>query len=223
MDLVIRNIIILGAPGVGKGTQAKRLNEEFGWAHLSTGDMLRDAVRLKTPLGLKAKSIMEKGDLVPDALIVEMVMERLSKEDCQKGFILDGFPRTVVQAEKLDEILTKMNKNLDGVLSIDVPKEEIVKRLSQRLVCEKFGHLADIGKRLKKGDSCPDCGSLLIRRKDDEPDTVRRRLDVYEEQTRSLIRYYEGRKLLRSINGFGSLDEVYSRLCSVLKMPTGNP
>jgi adenylate kinase len=214
---------MLGAPGVGKGTQAKRLNEEFGWAHLSTGDMLRDAVRLKTTLGLKAKSVMEKGELVPDAVIVEMVMERLSKEDCQKGFILDGFPRTVVQAEKLDEILTKINKSLDAVLSIDVPKEEIVNRLSQRLVCEKSGHLADMRKGLKKGDACPECGSLLVRRKDDEPETIRRRLDVYEEQIRSLIRYYEGRKLLRSVNGLGSLVDVYSRLCSALNMSIENP
>lgn len=217
-NLSVRNLIILGAPGVGKGTQAKRLKEEFGWVHLSTGDMLREAVRSGSPLGNRAKSIMEKGELVPDALIVEMVSEQLSRSDCQKGFILDGFPRTVVQAEKLDEILVKMGKNLDGVVSIDVSKEEIVSRLSQRLVCEKAGHLADISKQLKMGDACPVCGSPLIRRKDDEPETVRRRLDVYEEQTRSLIRYYDGRKLLRAVNGLGSLDSVYGLILSELKI-----
>lgn len=220
MNLAVRNIIVLGAPGVGKGTQAKRLKEEFGWAHLSTGDMLRDAVRTGSPLGNRAKSVMEKGELVPDVLIVEMVSERLNQPDCQKGFILDGFPRTVVQAEKLDDILAKMGKNLDGVISIDVPKEEIVSRLSQRLVCEKSGHLADINKQLKMGDACSVCGSPLIRRKDDEPETVRRRLDVYEEQTRSLIRYYEGRKLLKGVNGIGSLDAVYGRILSELKIPS---
>jgi adenylate kinase len=214
--LSVRNIIILGAPGVGKGTQAKRLKEQYGWAHLSTGDMLREAVRMGTQTGQRAKAIMEKGELVPDALIVEMISERLTQPDCRKGFILDGFPRTVVQAEKLDEILNKLKMNLDGVVSIDVPNDEIVNRLSQRLVCEKLGHLADTGNRLNRGDACPVCGSPLIRRKDDEPETIRRRLEVYDEQTRSLIRYYEGRKLLRLVSGLGSLDEVYGRMCTIL-------
>jgi len=184
---------------------------------------LREAVRLGSTLGLRAKAVMEKGDLVPDALIVEMVSERLSQADCEKGFILDGFPRTVVQAEKLDEILIKLNRNLDGVVSIDVSKEEIVDRLSQRLVCEKSGHLADVDKKPKAGDACPVCGSRLIRRKDDDPEPVRHRLEVYEEQTRSLIRYYEGRKLLRAVNGLGSLDEVYGRILSILKVSTERP
>ena len=214
----VRRIIMVGAPGVGKGTQAKRLKEEYGWSHLSTGDMLREAVRLETELGKRAKAIMEKGDLVPDGLIVEMVSERLSQPDCQRGFILDGFPRTVVQAEKLDEILVKKNQSLDAVVSIEVSPVEIVNRLSQRLVCEAQGHLADIRISPKPGDACRLCGSPLIRRKDDEPDTVRRRLEVYEAQTRSLVRYYEGRKLLRPVEGTGSLDDVYRRIVAVLKL-----
>jgi adenylate kinase len=182
--------------------------------------MLREAVRQGTQTGQRAKAIMEKGELVPDVLIVEMISERLSLPDCQKGFILDGFPRTVVQAEKLAEILNRLKINLDGVISIDVPNDEIVNRLSQRLVCEKSGHLADTGKGLKRGEACSVCGSPLIRRKDDEPETIRRRLEVYDEQTRSLIRYYEGRKLLRLVSGIGSLDEVYDRICSVLSPAT---
>jgi adenylate kinase len=213
---VSKRVIMLGAPGVGKGTQAKNLQARFGWAHISTGDMLRDAVRDGTGLGNKARQFMEKGELVPDDVIVQMVGERLDKGDCDLGFILDGFPRTVVQAEKLNELLSKLRLSIDAVVSVDVPKEEIVQRLSQRLVCETHSHVltADPGK--KPGDSCPTCGSPLIRRKDDEPETIRRRLEVYDDQTRSLIKYYEGRKLLKSVNGQGSFDQIFERIVSAL-------
>lgn len=211
-----KRVIMLGAPGVGKGTQAKNLQARFGWAHISTGDMLRDAVREGTGLGNKARQYMEKGELVPDDVIVQMVGERLGRGDCDLGFILDGFPRTVVQAEKLNELLSKLRLSIDAVVSVDVPKEEIVQRLSQRLVCETQSHVltGDPGK--KPGDPCPTCGSPLIRRKDDEPETIRRRLEVYDDQTRSLIKYYEGRKLLKSVNGQGSFDQIFERIVSAL-------
>jgi adenylate kinase len=219
---VTKRIIMLGAPGVGKGTQAKNLQSRFGWAHISTGDMLRDAVRGGTELGKKAALFMEKGELVPDALIIEMVGERLGRPDCQSGFILDGFPRTVVQAEKLNELLSKMGLSIDAVVSVDVSKEEIVSRLSQRLVCEKHSHVLEGDPARKPGDACPTCGSPLIRRKDDEPATIRRRLEVYDEQTRSLIKYYEGRKLLKSADGLGTPDAIFRRILTALEIkPVG--
>jgi adenylate kinase len=220
--IVIKRLIMLGAPGVGKGTQAKSLQAQFGWAHISTGDMLRDTVREGTDLGKKTKQYMEKGELVPDDLIIQMVGERLNLPDCRKGFILDGFPRTVVQAEKLNELLSKMRLSIDVVVSIDVPKEEIVKRLSQRLVCEQQNHVLGRGSDKKAGDACPTCGSFLIRRKDDEPETIRRRLDVYEEQTRSLIKYYEGRKLLKSVDGLGSYDQIFQRILDAVDIVSVN-
>jgi adenylate kinase len=213
---VQRRLIMLGAPGVGKGTQAKNLQTEFGWPHISTGDMLRDAVRGGSDLGRKAKQYMEKGELVPDDLIIQMVGERLGKGDCGAGFILDGFPRTVVQAEKLNDLLSRLGLSIDAVVSVDVPKEEIVRRLSQRLVCEQNSHVLAGDPAKKPGDPCPTCGSPLIRRKDDEPDTIRRRLEVYDEQTRSLIKYYEGRRLLKSVDGQGSLEQIFERVRAAL-------
>jgi adenylate kinase len=215
---VSKRLILLGAPGVGKGTQAKNLQARFGWVHISTGDMLRDAVRQGTDLGRKAGMYVEKGELVPDDLIVQMVGERLERPDCGNGFILDGFPRTVVQAEKLNELLLKMRISIDAVVSIDVPKEEIIRRLSQRLVCEKHSHVLAGDPDKSPGDPCPVCGSPLIRRKDDEPGTIRHRLEVYEEQTRSLIKYYEGRKLLKSVEGLGTYDSVFKRILDALNV-----
>jgi len=213
---VSKRLILLGAPGVGKGTQAKMLQSAFGWAHVSTGDMLRDAVQKGSELGRKAKTFMEKGELVPDDLILQMVQERLTQDDCKGGFILDGFPRTVVQAEKLNELLSKLGLDIDAVVSVDVPKEAIVRRLSQRLVCERSSHVLSGDPAKLPGDSCPECGSPLIRRKDDEPETILRRLDVYEEKTRSLIKYYEGRKLLMSVSGVGDLETVFARVRNAL-------
>jgi adenylate kinase len=217
-----KKLIILGAPGVGKGTQAENLQNAFDWVHISTGDMLRNNVREGTELGKKAKTYMEKGDLVPDDLIVQMVGERLNQDDCKKGFILDGFPRTVVQAEKLNEMLSRMHLGIDAVISVNVPKEDIVKRLSTRLVCQTSSHVLNGDEGKKPGDLCPICKSPLIRRKDDEPETVRRRLDVYEEQTRSLIKYYEGQKLLQSVDGLGHHETIFRRICEALGVPSGN-
>jgi len=215
--LLKKRLILLGAPGVGKGTQAKRLKKEFQWAHISTGDMLREAVKDKTSLGMKAKSFMEKGDLVPDDLIIQLVGERLNRNDCQPGFMLDGFPRTVIQAEKLDELLESINEKIDDVVSIEVENKIIINRLSKRLVCDQCGKVADPDRALQADGSCPYCEGNLIRRKDDEPETVKRRLEVYENRTRSLIQYYQGRGLLRKVDGLGNLDEVYQRICVALE------
>ena len=208
-----KNIIMLGAPGVGKGTQAQRIAEKYNWAHISTGDMLREEVIAGSDLGKQAKTYMEKGELVPDDLIVAMVKVRIAREDCQQGFILDGFPRTVIQAEKLDALLSDMNISLDDVISIDVDEEEIVARLSNRFVCEEEGKVVAVSGQ----DKCPDCGGKLIRRKDDEPETVRNRLKVYSDQTMPLIRYYEGRGLLRSVDGMGDINTIFNRIVAVLQ------
>ncbi len=208
-----KKIIMLGAPGVGKGTQAVEIAKTYNWAHISTGDMLREQVASDTDLGKEAKSYMEKGELVSDDLIVAMVKVRIGQDDCKNGFILDGFPRTVVQAEKLDALLDEMNLKLDDVVSIDVDEEEIVTRLSNRFVCEKTMKVmipAEDG-------TCPDCGGKLIRRKDDEPETVRNRLKVYQDQTMPLIRYYEGRSLLRNVDGLGAIDDVYKNIVKILE------
>lgn len=217
----MRRIVLLGPPGVGKGTQAKKLQEDFKWAHISTGDILRDAIRNGTVLGEKAESFVQKGELVPDDIILDLVGERLKEANCQKGFILDGFPRTVVQAEKLDGLLSHFNLTLDGVVSINSSKEKIVQRLSNRLVCNKCGYIVKPDSGIKHGDACPKCNGKIIRRKDDEPETILIRLEVYEKQTHSLIKYYEGRKLLLSVNGQGSINDVYHRILNVLGLPLG--
>jgi adenylate kinase len=216
-NLTAKRLVLLGAPGVGKGTQAKRLQEVYKLAHISTGDMLRDAVREGAALGMKAKDYMEKGELVPDDLIIDLVDARLEKEDCAEGFILDGFPRTVIQAEKLDELLRMRSIQLDAVVSIDVPNEAIVERLSKRLVCDKCGYVVKPQDGVSVGSPCPKCdGGTIIRRKDDEPDSIRRRLEVYDEKTRSLIQYYDGRRLLRSVDGMGSMEAIFDRLTGTL-------
>lgn len=208
-----KNIIMLGAPGVGKGTQAQRIAEKYSWAHISTGDMLREEVGAGSDLGKEAKSYMEKGELVPDDLIVAMVKVRIAKDDCNQGFILDGFPRTVIQAEKLDALLEESNIDLNDVISIDVDEDEIVTRLSNRFVCEDEKKVVVDTSQGK----CPDCGGKLVRRKDDEPETVRNRLKVYTDQTMPLIRYYEGRGLLRSVDGMGDIEVVYNRIVEKLE------
>jgi len=213
-------IILLGAPGVGKGTQAERLQKSFKCAHISTGDMLRESVREGTQLGEKAKSCMEKGELVPDALILDMVAERLGREDCENGFILDGFPRTVIQAEKLDDILKELELELDAVLSIDVSNDEIVNRLSKRFICTDCGKIVTV--QSESDTSCPYCRGDIQRRKDDEPDTVRHRLTVYDSQTKPLIQYYENTGLLKMVDGIGSADEVYGRLIACLGVTQEN-
>lgn len=212
----MKRIIILGAPGVGKGTQAKRIREACHCPHISTGDMLREEVRESTPLGMKAKSIMEKGDLVPDDLILKMVGTRLNHQDCRNGFILDGFPRTVNQAEKLEELLRQKELQLDAVISIEVPTDEIIRRLSERLVCETCGYMVNPGDEVQDRDPCPHCNGTVIKRGDDNPITIRKRLDVYHQQTGPLLKYYKIKGFLQVVSGIGLVDEITKRIFKVL-------
>ena len=199
------NIVLLGAPGAGKGTQAAKLVEEFGTPHISTGDMLRAAVKAGTALGKKAKSYMDAGDLVPDEVIIGLVTERLQDPDTEKGFILDGFPRTSAQAVALDAELSKLERPLDAALLIDVDFEVIVKRLTSRRMCRECGYIGTATDAV-----CPKCGGEMYQRDDDNEATVRNRLDVYEKSTAPLIDYYRGCDLLVSIDGDRDADVVYS-------------
>ena len=185
-------LIFLGPPGAGKGTQAAVISKKYGIAHISTGDILRDNVARETELGLKAKKYMESGQLVPDDVIVDMVERRLKEEYCRAGFILDGFPRTVVQAEALDKLLEKLHITLDGIVYFDVPDDVVIKRLSGRRICKSCGAIYNIHSQPpKKEGVCDLCGGELYQRSDDEESVVRNRLKVYKEQTAPLISYYE--------------------------------
>ena len=186
-------IVLLGGPGAGKGTQAQRLVAEYGVAHISTGDLLRAAIKNGTELGKQAKSYMDKGQLVPDELVVNLVKERLADDDAQKGFILDGFPRNTAQAVALD-----------AAVLVDVDPDVIVKRLSSRRTCKNCGYTAPAGV-----DVCPRCGGEMYQRDDDKPETIQRRLDVYQTQTAPLIEYYKGHGLLKTVNGEQAVDDVY--------------
>jgi len=212
-----KRLVIMGAPGAGKGTQAKLLQDRYGWVHISTGDMLRDAMKDGSDLGKRVKEYVESGDLVPDDLMIEIMGERLVRDDCRSGFILDGFPRTVVQAEKLDSLLEKIKAQLDAVVYVYVEEEVIVTRLTQRFVCDNCGNImtGEGGKNLE-GEKCSVCGGTLVRRKDDQPETIRHRLKVYNDSTRALINYYEGRKLLKKIDGIGDVNEIHRRVVEAI-------
>ena len=190
------NIVLLGAPGAGKGTQAAKLVEKYHLTHISTGDMLRAAVKAGTPLGVKAKSFMDAGELVPDDVIIGLVTERLQDSDTEKGFILDGFPRTSIQAVALDGELSKLERPLDAALLIDVDSEVIVKRLTSRRMCKVCGYIGNESDKV-----CPKCGGEMYQRDDDNETTVRNRLNVYETSTAPLIDYYRGCDLLITIDG----------------------
>lgn len=207
------NIVLLGAPGAGKGTQAQRLVEDYGFAHISTGDLLRAAVKAGTKLGVKAKSYMDEGKLVPDKLVVDLVTERLADDDAQKGFILDGFPRNTAQAVTLDSALSEMGRNLDAALLVDVKAEIIVKRLSSRRTCRDCGYAAPAGV-----DKCPACGGEMYQRDDDKPETIQKRLDVYETQTSPLVEYYRGKGLLKVVDGDRPVEDVYKDVKELLAL-----
>jgi adenylate kinase len=211
-------VVLLGPPGAGKGTQAKLLQERFKACQVSTGDILRKAVAEQTPLGKQAAQYIKQGALVPDPLIVNLVAERLQDKDCEKGFILDGFPRTISQAESLDEILTRMGLTLDRVLSVQVPHSVIVQRLAGRRTCKGCGALYHL--TLDPPDKegvCDRCGGELYQRDDDREETITARLKVYETQTAPLMNYYRERGLLRDIDGVGKVDEIRSRVIKVLE------
>ena len=198
------NIVLLGAPGAGKGTQAAKLVEEFATPHISTGDILRAAVKNQTELGKKAKGYMDAGDLVPDSLIIDLMDERLREPDCEKGFILDGFPRTPAQAVALDDMLVRLERPLDAALLVDVDPEVIIKRLTERRCCKECGYIGTAADA-----TCPKCGGEMYQRDDDNETTVRNRLDVYAKSTSPLIDYYKGKGLLKSVDGDRPVDTVY--------------
>ncbi len=207
------NIVLLGAPGAGKGTQAQKLVEEFGVAHISTGDLLRAAVKAGTKLGVRAKEYMDAGQLVPDKLVVDLVKERLAADDAKKGFILDGFPRNTAQAVTLDSALADMGLSLDAALLVDVKAEVIVERLSSRRTCRDCGYTAPAGV-----DVCPSCGGEMYQRDDDKPETIQNRLNVYESQTAPLVEYYKGKGLLKVVDGDRPVDDVYADVKELLAL-----
>ena len=205
------NIVLLGAPGAGKGTQAAKLVEEFATPHISTGDILRAAVKNQTELGKKAKGYMDAGDLVPDGLIIDLMDERLREPDCEKGFILDGFPRTTAQAVALDDMLARLERPLNGALLVDVDAEVIIKRLTERRCCKECGYIGTAADA-----TCPKCDGEMYQRDDDNEATVRNRLDVYAKSTSPLIDYYKGKGLLKSVDGDRPVDTVYADVKAVL-------
>ncbi len=207
------NIVLLGAPGAGKGTQAAKLVEKYGFAHISTGDILRAAVKNQTPLGIKAKTYMDAGDLVPDDLVIDLVKERLQDKDTEKGFILDGFPRTSTQAVALDSELSKLERPLTAALLVDVDKEVIIKRLTSRRMCRECGFIGT-----DADTTCPKCNGEMYQRDDDNEATVRNRLDVYENSTAPLIDYYRGCDLLVEIDGDRDPEEVLASIEEALKL-----
>ncbi|WP_022854357.1 adenylate kinase [Thermodesulfatator atlanticus] len=211
------NIVFLGPPGAGKGTQAKMIAEKFGIPQISTGDMFREHLSKGTELGKKAKEYMDKGALVPDEIVLGMVEERLKQPDCEKGFILDGFPRTLPQAEALDKLLEKLGKKIDYAILIDVPDEELVKRLTGRRTCKKCGMMYHVMfKPPKEEGKCDVCGGELYQRADDNEETVKNRLKVYHEQTEPIVQYYEKKGVLYRIDGMGSIEEIFNRIVKLL-------
>ena len=212
-----RNLILLGAPGAGKGTQAQRLSARFGIPQISTGDMLRAARREGTPLGKKAEEYMNKGALVPDEVVIGLVEERLGKPDAKAGFILDGFPRTIPQAEALDRVLEKLGRARISVVDVQVPESVLIERLGGRLSCPKDGASYHIKFTPPKHDNvCDQCGTALITRADDKPEAISQRLREYHDKTAPLAGYYKKSGVLKSIDGVGELDLVLDRIVRAL-------
>jgi adenylate kinase len=211
------NVVLFGPPGSGKGTQAQFLVERYGIPQISTGDMLRAAVRAKTPLGDMAKAIMDAGGLVSDDIVLGLVKDRVSQEDCASGFVLDGFPRTVPQADALISLLDGIGKKIDFVISLDVESQELINRLSGRRTCPSCGKGFHVvyDKPVREG-VCDSCGSLLVQRDDDSEHTVINRLKVYEEQTSSLKSYFKDLGIFYSVSGSGSISDIQSLICSFI-------
>lgn len=209
-------LILFGPPGVGKGTQAKLLSEEFGIPHISTGDLLRAAVANKTPLGLKAKEYMDAGNLVPDEIMIGLIREVLSSPKAQKGFILDGFPRTVAQAKALDEMFKEMGISLDRVISLRVEHDEIIRRLSSRRMCRRCGRIFTVQQLANGADRCEYCGGELFQRDDDKPETVRHRLEVYLKETKPLKDFYRQTGRFVQIDGMQDIPHVHRAILDLL-------
>ncbi len=211
------NIILFGAPGVGKGTQAKILSHVYHIPHISTGDILREAIKAETPLGIKAKGLMDHGNLVPDDVMIDLVTDLLSSDRCKNGFILDGFPRTVAQAKALDTIFAKLNIHKFKVINIDVDPKMIIERLTDRFLCAQCGKIYNSTlDKFKAGDKCFKCGGMIFQRDDDKPETVKKRLDIYYKTTEPVKKYYQQTHSLVDVNGVGEIDEITQRLLSSL-------
>ena len=212
-----RNLVLLGPPGAGKGTQADRLREDFDLPYYSTGDILREAIASESELGKQVKEIVDSGELVPDDLICAVIAERLDLPEADDGFLLDGFPRTIPQAEMLERALTERGRGLTAVLLIDAPDDEVVRRLSGRRQCVKNGHVYHVEFDPPKREGvCDQDGSRLLQRDDDQPETVQKRLDVYHGQTEPLIKWYSDRSLLRRFDGTRTPEEVHSHIRATL-------
>ena len=210
-------IIMLGAPGAGKGTQAKMIADKYLIPHISTGDIFRANIKNGTELGMEAKKYMDEGKLVPDELTVRILLDRVAKPDCKNGYVLDGFPRTIPQAEVLDSELTKLNDKIDYAINVDVPDENIVNRMSGRRACVSCGatyHIVHIPPKTQ--GICDKCGSELILRDDDAPETVLKRLSVYHEQTQPLIDFYENKKVLKTVDGTVDSADVFKQITDIL-------
>lgn len=210
-------IIMLGAPGAGKGTQAKKIAEKYAIPHISTGDIFRANIKNGTELGQKAKQYMDKGELVPDELTCDLVMDRIQQDDCKNGFVLDGFPRTIPQAEALDAALGKIGEKMDFAVDVDVPDENIVKRMGGRRACLSCGATYHIVYNPTKVEGiCDACGAKTVLRDDDKPETVQNRLKVYHDQTQPLIDYYAKQDILKSVDGTQPMDDVFNAIVGIL-------
>lgn len=210
-------IIMLGAPGAGKGTQAKKIADKYSIPHISTGDIFRANIKEGTELGKKAKTYMDQGLLVPDDLVVDLVVDRVQQDDCKNGYVLDGFPRTIPQAESLDAALEKLNDKIDFAVNVEVPDENIIRRMSGRRACLGCGATYHIEHIPPKTEGiCDTCGKELVLRDDDKPETVKKRLDVYHEQTQPLIDYYTKKDVLAEVDGTKDMEEVFRDIVKVL-------
>ncbi|MCR4806766.1 MAG: adenylate kinase [Lachnospiraceae bacterium] len=210
-------IIMLGAPGAGKGTQAKMIADKYSIPHVSTGDIFRANIKEQTELGMEAKKYMDQGLLVPDELTVKILLDRVAKDDCKNGYVLDGFPRTIPQAEVLDKAVSELNETIDFAINVDVKDENIIRRMSGRRACLKCGatyHIEHIPP--KKEGICDKCGSELVLRDDDKPETVEKRLKVYHEQTQPLIDYYNKKGILKEVDGSQDMKDVFNAIVSIL-------
>ena len=211
-------IIMLGAPGAGKGTQAKRIAKKYNIPHISTGDIFRANIKEKTELGNKAKEYMDKGELVPDDITIGMLLDRIHKDDCKDGFVLDGFPRTIPQAKSLTKALSELGEKIDYAINIDVLDESIITRMGGRRACLSCGATYHIVYSAPKTENvCDTCGNELVIRDDDKPETVKKRLEIYHDQTQPLIDYYKNEKILASVDGTKDMEEVFIDIISVLK------
>lgn len=212
------NVVLMGPPGAGKGTQAELIKNEYPIPHISTGDMFREAVNQGTAMGKEAKKYMDAGQLVPDQVTIGIVRERLAQPDCKKGFLLDGFPRTTVQAQALDEVLKESGRSIEAVINMDVPSGVLIERMSGRVTCQECKAVYNVHSNPpRQSGICDHCGGKLMQRSDDQGETVARRLDVYLEQTNPLLDYYQQREMLYNIDGNRATQTVYAEVKTILE------